>query len=152
MTPLSTRQAAAQLTGGQGDETGWRINDQTAGAWGFRDPSLALFLIERHCSREVLMRVMGASFADTLVSDFYAAYHGRDCPKQRPNCGTNCPARRCGRSSNRSSPWFRDAIQLAKDRDQQTRKAFDGAHRAILNRFDDLLLQSRSRHPECLRI
>ena len=91
MTPLSTHQAAAQLTGGQGDETGWRINDQTAGAWGFRDPSLALFLIERHCSREVLMRVMGASFADTLVSDFYAAYHGRDCPKQRPNCGDELP-------------------------------------------------------------
>ena len=35
--PLSTRQAAAELTGGQGDETGWRIYDH---------PSLALFLIE----------------------------------------------------------------------------------------------------------
>jgi hypothetical protein len=43
---LSTRQAAAELTGGLGDETGWRINDQTAGAWCFCDPSLALFLIE----------------------------------------------------------------------------------------------------------
>ena len=51
----------------QGDETGWRINGQTAWAWCFRDPSLALFLIDRHRSRDVLVRVLGESFAGTLV-------------------------------------------------------------------------------------
>lgn len=54
----------------QGDETGWRSNGQTAWAWCFRDPSLALFLIDRHRSHDVLVRVLGASFAGTLVSDF----------------------------------------------------------------------------------
>ena len=29
------------------------------------------------------MRVLGASFAGTLVSDFYAAYNGLACAKQR---------------------------------------------------------------------
>jgi transposase IS66 family protein/transposase IS66-like protein len=67
----------------RGDETGWRINGQTAWAWCFRDPVLALFLIDRHRSRDVLVRVLGASFAGTLVGDFYAAYDGLDCRKQR---------------------------------------------------------------------
>jgi len=38
-----------------------------------------------------------------------------------------------------------------KDRDQLRRTAFDRAHQAILDRFDDLLWNSCSRHPECLR-
>lgn len=67
----------------QGDETGWRINGQMAWAWCFRDPVLALFLIDRHRNRDVIARVLGPSFAGTLVSDFYAAYNGLDCPKQR---------------------------------------------------------------------
>jgi hypothetical protein len=67
----------------QGDETGWRINGQTAWAWCFRDPRLALFLIDRHRSRDVLTRVLGATFAGTLVSDFYTAYNGLACAKQR---------------------------------------------------------------------
>src|SRR5438552_3942160 len=60
----------------QADETGWRSNGQSAWSWCFRDPRLALFLIARHRSRAVIERVLGASFAGTLVSDFYAAYHG----------------------------------------------------------------------------
>src|SRR5262249_44783461 len=67
----------------QGDETGGRIKGQPAWAWCFRDPRLALFLIDRHRSREVLVRVLGESFAGTLVSDFYAVYDGLDCAKQR---------------------------------------------------------------------
>ena len=31
-------------------------------------------------------------------------------------------------------------------------EAFDEAHQAILDRFDDLLLKTQTRHPECLRI
>jgi transposase IS66 family protein len=41
---------------------------------------------------------------------------------------------------------------LGKDRDHLSRKAFDQAHQKILERFDDLLLNCRSRHPECVRI
>jgi hypothetical protein len=50
----------------QGDETGWRVNGQTAWAWCFRDPRLALFLIDRHRNRDVILRVLGESFAGTL--------------------------------------------------------------------------------------
>jgi len=67
----------------QGDETVWRTGGQTAWAWCFRDPTLAIFLIDHHRSRDVIRRVLGESFGCTLVSDFYAANHGLECRKQR---------------------------------------------------------------------
>jgi hypothetical protein len=145
----------------QGDETGWRINGQSAWAWCFRDPRLALFLIDRHRSRDVLVRVLGESFAGTLVSDFYAAYNGLACDKQR--CLVHLLRELA--KLREELPWqsvrafiqplidlFRDAIQLGKDRSKLGAKAFDQAHQAILDRFDNLLLTTHSRHPDCLRI
>jgi hypothetical protein len=145
----------------QGDETGWRINGQTAWAWCFRDPRLALFLIDRHRSRAVIERVLGASFAGTLVSDFYAAYNGLDCAKQR--CLVHLLRELA--KLREELPWqavrafiqplidlLRDAIQVGKDRDKLSPPAFVQARQGILDRFDDLLLTSHSRHPECLRI
>lgn len=144
-----------------GDETGWRINGKTAWVWCFRDPSLALFLIDRHRSRDVIVRVLGESFAGTLVSDFYAAYHGLDCPKQR--CLAHLLRELAKLRQDLPGPsvrafiqplitLFQDAIQLGKDRDQLGTAAFDRARQAIHDRFDDLLLGCRSRHRECLRI
>lgn len=145
----------------QADETGWRINGQTAWVWCFRDPSLALFLIDRHRNREVIVSVLGESFAGTLVSDFYAAYNGLKCPKQRclvhllrelAKLREELPAPSVRAFIQPLMTLFQDAIQLGKNRPQLTSAAFDEAHRKILDRFDDLLLGCRSRHPECLRI
>jgi hypothetical protein len=144
-----------------GDETGWRINGQTAWVWCFRDPSLALFLIDRHRSRDVLVRVLGESFSGTLVSDFYAAYGGLDCPKQRclvhllrelAKLREELPAPSVRAFIQPLITLFQDAIQLGKDREQLSRPAFQQARQAIQDRFDDLLLGCQSRHPECLRI
>jgi transposase len=145
----------------QGDETGWRINGQPAWAWCFRDPKLALFLIDRHRSRDVIVRVLGESFAGTLVSDFYAAYNGLECPKQR--CLVHLLRELA--KLREELPWqsvrafiqplitlLQDAIQLGKDRDQQSAEAFAQARAHIMERFDDLLLGCHSSHPECLRI
>jgi Transposase IS66 family/zinc-finger binding domain of transposase IS66 len=145
----------------QGDETGWRINGQPAWAWCFRDPRLALFLIDRHRSRDVIVRVLGASFAGTLVSDFYAADNGLDCPKQR--CLVHLLRELA--KLREELPWqavrafiqplidlFRDAIQLGKNREELGSKAFSQARQRIVARFDELLLTTHTRHPECLRI
>jgi hypothetical protein len=145
----------------QGDETGWRINGQTAWAWCFRDPRLALFLIDRHRSREVLVRVLGESFAGTLVSDFYAAYNGLDCAKQR--CLVHLLRELA--KLREELPWqsvrafiqplidlFQDAIQLGKDREKLDCAAFSGAYRRLIERFDDLMLRTRSQHPDSVRI
>ena len=145
----------------QGDETGWRIDGQPCWAWCFRDPRLALFLIDRHRSRDVLIRVLGESFAGTLVSDFYAAYNGLDCAKQR--CLVHLLRELA--KLREELPWqsvrafiqplidlFRDAIQLGKDREKLGRATFHEAYRRIIDRFDELMLETRSRHPDCVRI
>jgi transposase len=145
----------------QGDETGWRIDGQPAWAWCFRDPRLALFLIDRHRSRDVLIRVLGESFAGTLVSDFYAAYNGLDCAKQR--CLVHLLRELA--KLREELPWqsvkafiqplielFQDAIQLGKDRDKLGPAKFREAYQRIIDRFDELMLETHSRHPDCVRI
>jgi transposase len=145
----------------QGDETGWRINGQTAWAWCFRDPRLALFLIDRHRSRDVIARVLGGSFAGTLVSDFYAAYNGLECAKQR--CLTHLLRELA--KLREELPWqsvrafvqplidlFQDAIQLGKDREKLGSEAFYQAYKRLIDRFDGLMLGTQTRHPDCVRI
>jgi transposase len=145
----------------QGDETGWRINGQTAWAWCFRDPKLAIFLIDKHRSRDVIERVLGESFAGTLVSDFYAAYNGLECPKQR--CLVHLLRELA--KLREELPWqsvqafiqplitlTQDAITLGQDRKQYTKASFAEARQAIHDRFDDLLLNSRTSNKECKRI
>jgi len=145
----------------QGDETGWRINGQTAWAWCFRDPKLAIFLIERRRNRDVITRVLGESFAGTLVSDFYAAYNGLACAKQR--CLVHLLRELA--KLREEIPWqsvrsfieplirlLQDAIQLAKEREQHSPAAFAAARAAIVSRFDGLLLNCHSGNRDCLRI
>jgi hypothetical protein len=145
----------------QGDETGWRINGQSTWAWCFRDPKLAIFLIDKHRSRDVIARVLGVSFAGTLVSDFYAAYNGLACAKQR--CLVHL-LRELARLRD-ELPWqsvqsfiqplitlLRDAIELAKERQRKPKAAFAEACAEIRRRFDDLLLSCHSRNHDCLRI
>jgi hypothetical protein len=145
----------------QGDETGWRIDGQPAWAWCFRDPRLALFLIDRHRSREVLIRVLGESFTGTLVSDFSAVYNGLDCAQQR--CLVHLLRELA--KLREELPWqsvrafiqplielFQDAIPLGKDREELGRAAFDAASRRLIDRFDDLMLRTHSQHPDCVRI
>jgi hypothetical protein len=47
---------------------------------------------------------------------------------------------------------FRDAIQLGKDRKKLDPAAFGEAYRRLIERFDDLMLRTRSQHPDCVRI
>ena len=47
---------------------------------------------------------------------------------------------------------FQAAIQLGKDREGLDRAAFDTAYRRLVDRFDELMLETRSRHPDCVRI
>jgi hypothetical protein len=145
----------------QGDETGWRINGQLAWAWCFRDPKLALFLIDRHRSREVIVRALGDSFAGTLVSDFYAAYNGLDCRKQRclahlmrelKKLRDELPAPSVRAFIGPLMTLFQDALTLAKERPSLAPDAYRQARQAIVDRFDAVMLGTRTRHPQCVRI
>jgi hypothetical protein len=145
----------------QGDETGWRINGQPAWAWCFRDTRLALFLIDRHRNREVLVQALGTSFAGTLVSDFYAVYNGLNCRKQR--CLVHLLRELAKLREALPGPsvrtfiqplitLFQDAIRLGHERQTLGSDVFAKAHERIVNRFDQLMLETHTKHPECLRI
>ena len=84
--------AQAELTGILGrirgspvvhaDETGWREDGHNGYVWTFSTPSERYFL-RRGRGKAVVDEVLGDQFAGVLVSDFYAAYHHYDGPKQR---------------------------------------------------------------------
>ena len=64
------------------DETGWREDGQNGYVWTFSAPTQRYFL-RRGRGKAVVDEVLGEEFAGVLVSDFYAAYHHYDGPKQR---------------------------------------------------------------------
>ena len=122
---------------------------------------MAIFLIDKHRNRAVIERVLGESFSGTLVSDFYAAYSGIDCAKQR--CLVHLLRELAKLREER--PWqsvqafiqplitlFQDAMQLGKDREKLEKQAFSAAVHGIVDRFDDLLLNYRGVDKECRRI
>ena len=64
------------------DETGWRQSGANGYVWTFSTPAERYFL-RRGRGKAVVDEVLGDQFAGVLVSDFYAAYHHYDGPKQR---------------------------------------------------------------------
>ena len=64
------------------DETGWREEGHNGYVWTFSTPTERYFL-RRGRGKAVVDEVLGEEFAGVLVSDFYAAYHHYDGPKQR---------------------------------------------------------------------
>jgi len=64
------------------DETGWREDGHNGYVWTFSTATARLFL-RRNRGKAVVDEALGEEFAGVLVSDFYAAYHHYDGPKQR---------------------------------------------------------------------
>ena len=64
------------------DETGWREDGHNGYVWTFSTPTERYFL-RRGRGKAVVDEVLGDQFAGVLVSDFSAAYHHYDGPKQR---------------------------------------------------------------------
>ncbi len=64
------------------DETGWREDGHNGYVWTFSTSDQRYFL-RRGRGKAVVDEVLGKEFAGMLVSDFYAAYHHYDGPKQR---------------------------------------------------------------------
>ena len=64
------------------DETGWREDGHNGYVWTFSTPTERYFL-RRGRGKAVVDEALGENFAGVLVSDFYAAYHHYDGPKQR---------------------------------------------------------------------
>ena len=72
------------------DETGWRQHGANGYVWTFSTPTERYFpcssqgqALRRGRGKAVVDEALGESFSGVLVSDFYAAYHHYDGPKQR---------------------------------------------------------------------
>ena len=72
------------------DETGWRQNGNNGYVWTFSTPTERYFpcssqgqALRRGRGKAVVDEALSESFSGVLVSDFYAAYHHYDGPKQR---------------------------------------------------------------------
>ena len=108
------------------DETGWREDGANGYVWTFSTPTERYFL-RRGRGKAVVDEALGESFSGVLVSDFYAAYHHYDGPKQR--CWAHLlrdihdQRTRMGRgvhqlyvaakACNHHEPWQRRVAQLA---------------------------------------
>ena len=64
------------------DETGWREDGHNGYVWTFSTPTERYFL-RRGRGKTVVDEALSDAFSGVLVSDFYAAYHHYDGPKQR---------------------------------------------------------------------
>ena len=73
------------------DETGWREDGHNGYVWTFSTPDLRYYL-RRGRGKAVVDEALGEEFAGVLVSDFYAAYHHYDGPKQSARGGLGPPA------------------------------------------------------------
>lgn len=65
------------------DETGARIMGKNNWLWDFVTKTAALFVFDRHRSKDVPNRVLGENFAGVLSTDCYNAYESMNCRKQK---------------------------------------------------------------------
>ena len=123
------------------DETGWREEGQNGYVWTFSTPTQRYFL-RRGRNKEVVDEVLGEEFVGVLVSDFYAAYHHYDGPKQR--CWAHLlrdihDLRVLYPKDDRLSRWagavhrlYRQAVAFAHPSDKQRRTAQLALERRLL--------------------
>jgi hypothetical protein len=65
------------------DETGWPVNGKHHYLWGFIAKGIAIYHIDKTRSQKVAKRFLGEDFRGVLITDFYSAYTGFTCPKQK---------------------------------------------------------------------
>ncbi len=142
------------------DETGWRIDGKNVWAWCFSNPRLALFLIDHHRSADVVKRALGESLPGVLVTDFYAAYNGIECKKQKclVHLLRDLHELREELSRHHVTKYveplialFGDAIQLAKARERMSCRTYSSACRKIETRLETIIWQ-KPKQPDCRRI
>lgn len=142
------------------DETGWRINGKNVWAWCFSNPRLALFLIDEHRSAEVVKQALGDSLEGVLVTDFYAAYSGIECRKQKCLVHLLRDLRVLRDELSRYHvkkyvqplmTLFQDAIALSQQRTSMNAKHYAAACRKIEARLDAIIWQ-KPQQPDCRRI
>ena len=142
------------------DETGWRIDGKNVWAWCFANPRIAVYLIDKSRSSQVLIDALGESMPGVLVCDFYAAYNRLDAKKQR--CLTHLlrelhtlreklPVNCVTTHIQPLMTLFQDAIALGKRREKLSAARYILACDAIYERFG-VLVNKTSTNADVQRI
>jgi transposase len=129
------------------DETGWRIGRLNAWLWVFTNQDITIYTIRTSRGHEVPEDILGEDFDGFLVVDGLNSYDVLECAKGRCNAHL---LRRCKdlldvvptaqqKYVERLSALIREAIQLARRRDQFSDAAYGRRVEAIENRLDDWL-------------
>jgi transposase len=117
------------------DETGWRVKGVTHWVWCFAGQDLVYYLIDRHRSTKVAMKVLGRFFHGILITDFLASYNQiRALAKQK--CLVHLLRELIRVSLFDFSPQWKafskelkrlvlDALRLGRQRDELDPKSFE---------------------------
>jgi transposase len=142
------------------DETGWRIDGHNAWTWVFTQPLLTLFVTEKSRGGKVIRDILGEAFGGKVVCDFYGAYDGLDCEKQR--CLTHLlrEIKEQGEKDQRFADdawvvrlkkWCKDAMSHKKKWEVLSDPKYELGASRIEDRLDELI-QIESEHLQAKRL
>jgi len=142
------------------DETGWRIDGKNVWVWCFSNPRLALFLIDESRSAKVVQQALGGTLEGVLVTDFYAAYNGIECRKQKclvhllrdlRELRDQLPRPDVATYIEPLMTLFQEAMDLSKQQAEMQPEIYSRACEQIEHRLDSIIWQKPT-EPDCRRI
>ena len=146
------------------DETGWRIGTLSAWLWVFTNQEVTVYTIAPSRGHEVVVEILGRSFAGVLVSDCFTAYDHKalaDWLKQKCLAHLLKDLTRLESEKTRGAVRFardvtqvlRQALELEKQRDVLSPDDYAQLCEEVENRLDQLIHQERRfSDPDNLRL
>lgn len=100
------------------DETGWRINGDSAWLWVFSANSVTVYLVDPTRGHEVAEKILGTAFQGILSTDGYLAYDALELPaEKRQQCNSHL-LNRCKKlqelKTNRAVVFSRQVAAILK--------------------------------------
>jgi transposase len=129
------------------DETSWRVNGQNHWLWAMLSEKQTVYHIDKSRSGQVARNLLGEGFTGTLVSDFYSAYSGIDCPQQKclvhllrelKETAEAAPAFARGIFHRRCRRLVQEMLRLKKKKEKITPDRFEGRVRKLERRLEEL--------------
>ena len=142
------------------DETGWRINGDTAWLWVFTNSKLTLYTIRRSRGSDVLEAVLGERFEGILASDCLNSYESYDAEWKAKCLGHLIRDLRelqeektgiAARFASRGLDICRDAIVLKSTKPTLPPEVYDAAILDLVDRVMELI-QGRYSDPDNVRL
>jgi len=129
------------------DETGWRINGDTAWLWVFTNDKVTVYTIRRSRGSDVLVDMLSEDFQGWLVSDClntYRSFGGKQgkCLSHLIKDLADLERQKVGRAkvfSRRALLVCRDAIGLKSSKADLPEDVYEAATQDILNRLLELI-------------